>query len=116
LRARIQAVLRRTAPAAAPEEYGFGDVAIDFARREVSRGNKLLELTAVEFKLLTTFIRSRGRVLSRDQLLDKVWAGTECGERVVDAHVSNLRKKIEPEPVRPRYLISVRGMGYRFDG
>ncbi len=98
------------------EEYGFGDIAIDFARCEVSRGNKLLELTAVEFKLLTTFIRNRGRVLSRQQLLDQVWAGTECSERVVDAHVSNLRKKIEPEPAQPRYLISVRGMGYRFDG
>jgi DNA-binding response OmpR family regulator len=116
LRARIQAVLRRTVSAKASEEFGFGDIAVDFARCEVRRGDTPLELTAVEFKLLTTFIRSRGRVLSRDQLLDQVWAGIECGVRVVDTHVSNLRKKIEPEPAQPRYLVSVRGMGYRFDG
>ena len=115
LRARIQAVLRRTSSAGPSEEFSFGDIAVDFARCEVRRGDKLLELTAVEFKLLTTFIRSRGRVLSRGQLLDQVWAGTECGVRVVDTHVSNLRKKIEPEPTQPRYLVSVRGMGYRFD-
>jgi DNA-binding response OmpR family regulator len=116
LRARIQAVLRRTSSTASSDEYGFGDIAVNFMRCEVRRGDKLLELTAVEFKLLANFIRSRGRVLSRDQLLDQVWAGTECGERVVDTHVSNLRKKIEPEPAQPRYLVSVRGIGYRFDG
>jgi DNA-binding response OmpR family regulator len=70
----------------------------------------------VEFKLLATFIRSRSRVLSRQQLLDKVWTDANCGDRVVDTHISNLRKKIEETPAEPRYLVSVRGMGYRFDG
>jgi len=118
LRARIQAVLRRvtnSAAAAAPEIYKFDDMVVDFARCELRRGSSTVELTSVEFKLLATFIRSRGRVLSRQQLLDQVWADANCGERVVDTHVSNLRKKIE-EGSEPKYLVSVRGMGYRFDG
>jgi len=116
LRARIQAVLRRTAKAEAPEIYRFGDMEVDFTRCELRRGGQAVDITAMEFKLLTTLIRSRGRVLSRGQLLDQVWADVTCGDRVVDAHVSNLRKKIEPAPAEPRYLVSVRAMGYRFDG
>ena len=116
LRARIQAVLRRGASHPATEIYGFGDLTVDFARCELQRGGAVVDLTSVEFKLLAAFIRSRGRVLSRQQLLDQVWIGTNCGERVVDTHVSNLRKKIEEDPAAPRYLVSVRGMGYRFDG
>jgi DNA-binding response OmpR family regulator len=116
LRARIQAVLRRSASASPPETYRFGDLEANFARCELRRGDAVVELTPVEFKLLSTFIRSRGRVLSRQQLLDQIWADVACGDRVVDTHVSNLRKKIEPDPSAPRYLVSVRGMGYRFDG
>ena len=116
LRARIQALLRRSAGAAAPETYRFGEMEVNFARCELRRGDTLVEVTPVEFKLLSTFIRSRGRVLSRQQLLDQVWADATCGDRVVDTHVSNLRKKIEPDAGEPRYLVSVRGMGYRFDG
>jgi DNA-binding response OmpR family regulator len=116
LRARIHAVLRRAAGVAAPEIYRFGDLEVDSTRCELRRGSKVVEVTPVEFKLLATFIRSRGRVLSREQLLEEVWTDATCGDRVVDTHVSNLRKKIEPEPAQPRYLVSVRGMGYRFDG
>ncbi len=89
---------------------------MDFARCEVSRNGARVDVTAVEFKLLSAFIRSRGRVLSRQQLLDMVWADTHCVDRVVDTHVANLRKKIEPDPSTPRYLVSVRSLGYRFDG
>lgn len=116
LRARIQAVLRRAAGVTESDTYRFGDVEVDFARCELRRGGALVAVTAVEFKLLASFIRSRGRVLSRQQLLDQVWSDVSCGDRVVDTHVANLRKKIEPEPTEPRYLTSVRGMGYRFDG
>lgn len=116
LRARIQAVLRRTQGAAEPDAYRFGDIDVDFARCELRRAGTLVAVTPVEFKLLAAFIRSRGRVLSRQQLLDQVWADVTCGDRVVDTHVSNLRKKLEPDPAEPRYLASVRGMGYRFDG
>jgi two-component system alkaline phosphatase synthesis response regulator PhoP len=100
-----------------PEIYRFGDVEVDFARREVRRGGKAVDVTPIEFKLLAAFVRRRCRVLSRDQLLDEVWGrGTFLTDRVVDTHITNLRKKIEPEPSEPRYVISVRGIGYRFDG
>jgi DNA-binding response OmpR family regulator len=73
--------------------------------------------SALEFKLLTAFIRHRGRLLTRDRLLDEVW-GQDGGptDRAIDNHIMNLRRKIEPRPDRPRYLVSVRGLGYRFDG
>ncbi len=116
LRARIEAVLRRSASVATGETFRFGDAEVNFARCEFVRGGARVDVTAVEFKLLSAFIRNRGRVLSRQQLLDQVWAGTNCGDRVVDSHVANLRKKIEPDPAEPRYLVSVRSLGYRFDG
>jgi DNA-binding response OmpR family regulator len=73
-------------------------------------------LTALEFKLLAAFVRNRGRLLNRSQLLDLVWgSSTFVTERVVDNHVVTLRKKIEPDPARPRYLLNVRGLGYRLD-
>jgi len=116
LRARIRAVLRR-AEGDLPKVYRFGDVEVDFTRCELRRSGKPAELTALEFKLLATFIRARGQMLSRNQLLDEVWErGTFVTDRVVDNHINNLRKKIEPQPARPRYLMSVRGLGYRFDG
>src|SRR5207248_1013080 len=108
LRARIQAVLRRASGVPPPETYRFGDAEVDFARCELRRAGKLVEVTPVEFKLLTTFIRSRGRVLTRQQLLDQVWTDVNCCDRVVDTHVSNLRKKIEENPAEPKYLASVR--------
>jgi DNA-binding response OmpR family regulator len=116
LRARIQAVLRRSTAAPATEVFRFGDWGVDFARCELRRGEAKVEITPVEFRLLSTFIESRGRVLSRQYLLDHLWADANCVDRVVDTHVSNLRKKIEADPSQPRFLVSVRGMGYRFDG
>ena len=116
LRARIDAVLRRARGQAPGEKFLFGDIEVDFGRCEVSRAGHRIDVTAVEFKLLSAFVRSRGRVLSRQQLLDTVWAGTHCVDRVVDSHVANLRRKIEPDTSAPRYLVSVRSLGYRFDG
>lgn len=115
LRARVKAHLRR---AAAPtrEVYCFGDAVLDLARCELRRGGKRIELSALEYKLLAAFVRHSGRVVTRAQLLDQVWGpGTHVTDRVVDNQVTNLRKKIEPEPERPRYLIALRGLGYRFD-
>jgi len=116
LRARIKAVLRRTS---GEDEliYRFGDAEVDFARCELRREGKTVEITSLEFKLLAAFIHNRGRVLSRQRLLDEVWGpGTFITDRVVDNHIVTLRKKIEPEPHTPQYLINVRGLGYRFDG
>lgn len=116
LRARINAVLRRHAPGTG-EIFHFGDVDVDFARAEVRRNGQFVDFTKLEFKLLETFIRRRGRLLTRDQLLDAAWdANTHVTDRAVDAHIVNLRRKIEPHPPEPRYLKSVRGLGYRFDG
>jgi DNA-binding response OmpR family regulator len=117
LRARIKAVLRRGAPELAAETFRFDDAEVDFARCQVRRGGAAIDLSALEFKLLTVFVRNRGRVLSREQLLDAAWGrGVALNDRVVDNHIVSLRRKIEPDPVHPRYFLNVRGMGYRFDG
>ncbi len=116
LRARIRALLRRSADEV-PEVFRFGDVEVDFARYEVRRCGRLLKLTPTEFKLLAALIRRRGRVLTRDQLLDLAWGpGVFVTDRAVDNQIVNLRKKIEPKPAKPRFLHNVRGVGYRFDG
>jgi DNA-binding response OmpR family regulator len=111
----VKAMLRRSAPEA-PDIFRFGDVEVDFGRGEVRRGGQPVETTPLEFKLLTTFVRRPGRILTRSQLLDLVWRPDSCPtDRVIDNHIMNLRRKIERNPQEPRYLISVRGMGYRFD-
>jgi DNA-binding response OmpR family regulator len=116
LRARVKAQLRRGAVSAS-DVYRFGDAELDFGRCQLRRCGKPVELSALEFKLLAAFVRNAGRVLTRAQLLDQVWGhGTNVTDRVVDNQVTNLRKKIEPEPDRPRHLIALRGIGYRFDG
>jgi DNA-binding response OmpR family regulator len=114
---RVRALLRRT-----PEsddrlqEFRFGDIEIDFARFEAQRGNQRLELTPREFKIMRLFCEEPGRVVTRNELLDKVWGyDVFPTTRTVDNHIVKLRKAIEPEPGRPRYIISVRGVGYKFD-
>ena len=116
LRARIKAVLRRSS-SEMPEMYRLGDVEVNFTRGEVKRSGSVVDLTAIEFRLLAAFIRLRGRILTREQLLDEVWGrDSSPTDRVVDNHIMNLRRKIEATPDSPRYIISLRGLGYRFDG
>jgi DNA-binding response OmpR family regulator len=116
LRARIRALLRRTADESLSVAR-FGDVEADFVRFELRRGGKPVAVTPTELKLLGALLRSRGRVLSRATLKDEVWGPeTYMTDRVIDTHIANLRKKVEPEPGSPRYLVSVRGVGYRFEG
>jgi len=116
LRARIQAVLRRVM-GESTGAYRFGDCEIDFDRGEVRRCGVPINVSALEYRLLEFFVRHAGRVLSRNQLIDAAW-GPEIivTDRVVDTHILNLRKKIEPVPAKPSYIRSVRGMGYRFEG
>jgi len=119
LRARIKALLRRSVGPQEPETecYCFGSVEVDFLRGELRNNGRAVELTPIEFKLLTLFIRSAGRILSRDLLLSGAWgADTFASDRIVDNHIANLRKKIEPDPANPRYLRNVRGLGYIFEG
>jgi len=116
LRARIKAALRRSGENA-PEVYCFGDIEVDSTRGELRRSGQPQEVTSLEFRLMEAFIRNRGRIMSRDQLLEAAWGrDTFVTDRVVDHHIVNLRRKIEPNPEEPRYLVCVRGMGYRFDG
>jgi DNA-binding response OmpR family regulator len=115
LRARIRAIFRRGATDG--EVHRFGRCELDMARFELRREGRRLEATHTEIKLLAAFIRGRGRVLTRESLLDQVWgSGVYVTDRVVDNHVVALRKKIEDNPATPKYLISIRGVGYRFDG
>ena len=106
------------AAAQAPQthEHRFGDAELDTRRCELKRAGRVVDLSALEYKLLLTFVAHAGRVLTRAQLLDEVWGrDTHVTDRVVDNQVTNLRRKIEPEPDRPRFLVSLRGLGYRFD-
>jgi DNA-binding response OmpR family regulator len=115
LRARVKAHLRRGVARAADIQR-FGEFELDFTRCELRSKGKPVELSALEYKLLSAFVRHSGRLLTREQLLDEVWGpGTHVTDRVVDNQVTNLRRKIEPRPERPRYLIALRGLGYRFD-
>jgi two-component system alkaline phosphatase synthesis response regulator PhoP len=115
LRARIRVLLRRNTHAR-PDIAGFGDCEVDFTRGELRRAAKPVPVTPLEFKLLTLFVTRPGRVLTRRILIDEVWGrDTAITERVVDNQIANLRKKIEPSAAEPRFLKSVRGIGYRFD-
>jgi DNA-binding response OmpR family regulator len=115
--ARVRAVLRRAGGEReqAPPPIVAGDVRIDLERRHVTVGGQTVDLTPTEFDLLAVMARHPGRVFTRLELLDRVQGyAFEGYERTVDAHVKNLRQKIEPDPKQPRYLLTVYGVGYRF--
>ncbi len=114
--ARIRAVLRR-----AEEDFGgrgvirVGDLVVDLAKMRVEVGGKRVRLTATEFELLAALARHPGRIFTRAQLLDAVHGVSfQSYERSVDAHVKNIRRKLEPDPSQPRYLLTVYGVGYSF--
>lgn len=119
LTARIRVVLRRTEPDEEKkmESIKVGGLEINLNRHEVWSEGKSISLTPTEFKILTILLSNPGRVYSRLQLLDAALGFAYEGyERSIDTHVSNLRKKIEPDPVNPRYILTVYGTGYRFGG
>ena len=118
--ARVRAVLRRTEKQVAPQQEDKikgGDITVDIISHTVTKGDKLIELTAKEFDLLVMLMRNTGRVLTRDTLLDRVWGVEYFGDtRTVDVHVRYLRQKIEDNPDTPQLLQTVRGVGYKFVG
>jgi DNA-binding response OmpR family regulator len=116
--ARIRAVLRRVAPdEERPEDIRFGELLISFVRHEVVLRGKAVNLTPTEFRLLEALAREPGRAFSRAELLDRAFGYDYEGlERTVDVHIMNLRRKIEADSARPGYVVTVPGVGYRFDG
>ncbi len=126
LMARVKALLRRVrliredmaaATAPEPERLVFGDLTLDLSRGEVRLGERPVPLKPKEYDLLVFLARNRGMVLSRDLILERVWGWDFAGgTRTVDVHVRWLRKKIEADPANPTRIVTVRGMGYRFEG
>jgi len=112
--ARVRAVLRRRAGAGQSEVINVGDLMLDVPRMRAERDGQPVDLTATEFTLLETLARQPGRVFTRSQLLDAIHGvAFESYERAIDAHIKNIRRKLEPIPHSPRYLLTVYGVGYR---
>ena len=113
--ARIRAVLRRVNTVVDDERHAVGDVVVDEAKMRVTVAGAEVELTPTEFQIVTALIAQPGRVFTRSQLLDAVHGVSfESYERAIDAHIKNIRRKLEPEPRKPRYVLTVHGIGYRF--
>jgi two-component system response regulator RegX3 len=116
--ARIRAVLRRHGQAEEPDDAALeaGPVRMDVERHTVSVSGRGVQLPLKEFELLEMLLRNAGRVLTRMQLIDRVWGADYVGDtKTLDVHVKRLRAKIEPDPAVPRYLVTVRGLGYKFE-
>jgi DNA-binding response OmpR family regulator len=118
-RSRVRAALRRAemAPALDADEEPLerGALRIDFAKRRTELRGEPVTLTYVEFEILSALARSPGRVFTRDMLLDRIWGDSSYRDpRTIDVHIRHLREKIEPDPKKPEYLLTVRGVGYRF--
>jgi two-component system alkaline phosphatase synthesis response regulator PhoP len=114
--ARVKAVLRRTAAPVSPSEspVSAGNLRLDPARHQVTKDDRAIELSAMEFRLLEFFLRHRGRVFTRTQLLDQIWGQDRFVEpRTVDVHIRRLREKVEDRPRQPTLILTVRGMGYK---
>ena len=116
--ARVRTVLRRVGEKeVGPPEVRFDDVVVDFIRHEVRMSGQVVSLTPTEFRLLEVLVKEPGKAFKRLELLEQVCGYEYEGlERTIDAHIKNLRKKIEPEPGRPHYIVTVPGVGYRFEG
>ena len=115
LAARVRALFRRLPFERGPTEIKHGDFMMNFPKRDVYLKNKPLKLTAVEFKILATFLKEPGRVFDRVELIDKAFGyDFESFDRAIDVHIFNLRHKIEPDPRHPRYIKTIYGAGYKF--
>lgn len=115
--ARVKAVLRRVNnPVTGDSILSSGEVSVNFELREVKVNGKKVELTLKEFELLEILIKNKGKILTREKLLDKIWGYEYVGEtRTVDVHIRYLRKKIEPDDKNHKYIETIRGVGYRFN-
>jgi two-component system OmpR family response regulator len=119
LLARVRAILRRIkmVSAAEPASLKIGNLEVDIARHRASLSGAVLDLSPKEFDLLAFLARNKGLVFNREQLLEKVWGYDYTGDtRTVDVHIRWLRQKIEIDPAHPKYLVTVRGTGYKLEG
>jgi DNA-binding response OmpR family regulator len=117
LLARVRAALRRGPLQSRPTVVSFGDVRIDLHARSVTRGGVPVDMTATELEVLKCLVEARGVALSRDDIFTRVWGPNHHGTpRTIDNFVQQLRAKLEQDPQDPKFLITVRGVGYRFDG
>ncbi|OGD18185.1 MAG: DNA-binding response regulator [Candidatus Aminicenantes bacterium RBG_16_63_16] len=118
LLARVKAILRRVSePLRGIDFCRFGDIELDFVKYEAKKGGRPVSLTALEFSLLHFLVQNKGRVVDRNEILDKVWGkDVFVDARTVDKHISLLRKKFEDVPQDPKYILGVRGVGYKFTG
>jgi two-component system response regulator RegX3 len=116
--ARMRAVLRRGQDTELmPDVLEIAGVRMDVERHEVSVNGERLNLALKEFELLEMLLRNAGRVMTRGQLIDRIWGADYVGDtKTLDVHIKRLRTKIEQDPANPRYLVTVRGLGYKFDG
>jgi len=119
LMARVKAHLRRSSNGASnlPSRCTFGDVVVDFAGSSVTRGGQVVPLTSTELTILRLLVERKDEVVSRDQIMNLVWGYESLPEsRAIDTHILNLRHKLEANPGKPKYLITVHGLGYKFTG
>jgi len=116
--ARMRAVLRRGQDTELmPDVLEIAGVRMDVERHEVSVNGERIKLALKEFELLEMLLRNAGRVMTRGQLIDRIWRADYVGDtKTLDVHIKRLRTKIEPDPANPRYLMTVRGLGYKFEG
>lgn len=117
LTARVKAIFRRTEERVKDfSRYSFGNIKLDFEKYEAKKGREKLVLTTLEFHMLKFFIQNKGKVISRDGFLDRIWGedNVSVSYRTVDTHVSNIRKKIEEDPASPKHILSIRSAGYKF--
>jgi len=116
LMARVKAILRRTEERATePIFYRIGDIELDFKKYEAKKKGKVVELTPLEFEMLKLLIRKKEQVITRNDFLDNIWGEDNLvvSSRTIDSHIANIRKKIEDDPSNPKYILSIRGVGYK---
>ena len=117
LTARVKAIFRRTEERVKDlTRYSFGYIELDFEKYEAKKGGEKLDLTTLEFHMLKFFIQNKGKVISRDSFLDRIWGedNVSVSYRTVDSHIANIRKKIEEDPASPKHILSIRSVGYKF--
>jgi two-component system alkaline phosphatase synthesis response regulator PhoP len=117
LTARVKAVMRRAEERTRDlTQYSFGKIVLDFKKYEATKKDKKLELTTLEFRMLKLLIERKGQVVSRDTFLDHIWGeeNVSVSFRTIDSHIANIRKKIEDDPAKPKHILSLRSVGYKF--